>query len=402
MPYDALPSYTIYKAMANLTETQIYFKRGLIITFIAAILFYTGRFMLNSAIAGYFYLFPPQLPPPAASFGALPTLKMSSIKIEGTPSYVLDTENGALPALPDRINVYRIAKPTTNLLSEQTIKQLAGDFSFNLNFIKSGVSKLKWTDGTNSRTFTADIVSKNFQLATGVEKLNTVVNQAVSISNSDAEQMALNFIRSKNLMNPSDLEHMYTTATPSMIILGRLKESKIDPQRSKLMKIDVFRELVDVPANEKLKVQEVKYKVLGPNPRNSLINFYVTNSQKPFQFPIINYTYWDAGYTDKSDYGLTPLPVIWATIAQNKGVISYLRLENEDEFEPFKTNLNIDRIEISDIYLAYYESLDLQEYLQPIYVFEGTFITNANDGQLPQRGEIVLYYPAVKGDFVKN
>jgi hypothetical protein len=327
---------------------------------------------------------------------------MASIKIQNTPLYMLDTQTGSLPIFQDRMNVYVIEVPRPNLLSEQTVKSLATDLKFGENFVKNGVSKLRWTDGTNSRNLTADIVSRNFQLVTSTEKLTTVINNSLSIRNTDAEEEALKFIQSKNLMNTVDATtgHIYTVTTPSMIVLGRLRESKVNPQSAKLMKVDVYRDVFEQEPDEDKGIEAIKYKILGPNPRNGLINFYTSNSTGPFKYPMINYTYWDVSYDNKSEYPLTPINTIWSTVSQNKGVVTYLRTENEDYFEAFKTDLNVERIEIKDIYLAYYESLDYQPYLQPIYVFEGTFSTVPKQGQLPERGEIVIYYPAVRGDMV--
>ena len=376
--------------MANLTETQVQFRRTLVIIVIMAFGFYTGRFILFRAYAFYLYMFPTEAPAPASAFGTLPALKMPSTKLAGNPQYVLDTREGMLPNFPDRLYVYKVKDPVTNLLSEQTIKNLATDLTFSTNFIKNGASKLKWIDGTNDRTFTADIITKNFQLTTGIEKLTTVVNQSLSIRNVDAEESTLEFIKSKSLMNPNDSQTMYTVTTPSMVVLGRLRASKLDPQMSKLMKVDVFREIVVIPENTETKQPEIRAKVLGPNPKNSLINFYVTNAAKPFQNPIINYTYWDTDYATASEYYLTPVNSIWALVSQNNGIISYVRTENEDYFEPFKSNLNVERVEIKDVYMAYYEAFDYQPYLQPIYVFEGTFVTKPESGRLPENGEIVI------------
>lgn len=388
--------------MANLTQTQINFRRGVLMLFIAIIVFYTSRGLLNGMINVYKYLFPPEIPPAEAKFKTLPTLKMASIKIQNNPIYILDTQTGTLPNFQDRMNVYVIEVPRPNLLSEQTVKNLATDLKFGDNFVKNGVSKLRWTDGATSRNLNADIVSRNFQLVTSTEKLTTVINNALSIRNTDAEDQATAFIKSKNLMNAVDATagHTYTVTTPSMIVLGRLRESKVNPQSSKLMKVDVYRNVFEQEPDELKGIEAIKYKILGPNPRNGLINFYASNAQEPFKFPMINYTYWDISYDNKSEYPLTPINTIWSTISQNKGVITYLRTEKEDYFEPFKTDLSVERIEIKDIYLAYYESMDYQPYLQPIYVFEGTFITVPKQGQLPERGEIVIYYPAVRGDMV--
>jgi len=51
---------------------------------------------------------------------------------------------------------------------------------------------------------------------------------------------------------------------------------------------------------------------------------------------------------------------------------------------------------VDNIYLAYYENTKDQTYLQPIYVFEAKYKSLGSQG-----GEMVIYLPAVSGEFVK-
>lgn len=386
--------------MASLTNTQVQFRRTIVVLFVGSIIFYSLRFGFNQSVNAYRYFFPKKVPPPESKYGSLPQLRMTSIKIGGNPQYVLDTPDGKLPVFPDRINVYEIPEPRSTLLAEQSIKNLATDFGFSNNFQKKSASEFVWVDGTNNRNYAADAVTSNFQLGTSIDKLNTVVNAALAITTTDAIDEVSGLIRSKSLLGTKDIPNLTFTTTPALVSLGRIRESKLDTQRAKMMRVDVFKKLVVQEASERNKTPEISYKIYGPNPRNSLMNFYVTNSQAPFKFPIINFIQWSVNYEGFSAYFISPIENVWTTVAENKGVISYLRVDGEDAFDPFRNDLQVNRVDIKNVSLAYFEPREYQPYLQPMYVFEGRFVTQPLSGQLAQQGDIIIYYPAIRGDYV--
>ncbi len=391
--------------MANLAETQIQFRRILILIVVASFTFYTFRSVIRQSVRLYNYLLPAKTIDPEAKFGFLPQLKMTTIKISGNPEYVIDTPNGQLPQFSDRGQVFPIPTPKATLLAEQAVKSLAVDLKFGADFTKNNVSEFRWNDGNNSRTFAVDAVSQNFQLNTSVDKLTEIAGNAFSITDTDAKQVVTNFVKSKSLMQPIDLENMRLVTIPSITTLGKIRESKIDINRAKMMKVDVFRDIITQRGDPTKKIEEKRVKILGPNPKNSLISFYTLNSPSDdnlFRYPIISFNYWKADYTASSPYYLAPIENVWQTIRTGNGVIVYLRVDGEDYYESFKQNLDVKRIEIKDIYLAYYESREYQKYLQPIYVFEGKFQLNSTADKAAQVGDIVMYYPAVRGDFVEK
>jgi hypothetical protein len=391
--------------MANLAETQIHFRRILIIIFVASIAFYSFRGIIRQSIKLYNYLLPTKTIDPEAKFGFVPQLKMNTIKIAGKPEYVIDTPNGQLPTFPDRLLVYPIPEPKATLLSEQAVKSLAVDLKFGADFTKNNVSEFRWNDGNNNRTFAVDAISQNFQLNTSIDKLTAIASAAFSITDADAKQVVTNFIKSKSLMQQSDLENMRLVTIPSITTLGKIRESKIDIDRAKMMKVDVFRDIVTVKADAAKKIPETRFKILGPNPKNSLISFYTLNStsdENLFRYPIINFNYWKVDYANGSPYYLAPIENVWQTIRAGNGVTTYLRIDGEDYYESFKQDLDIKRVEIKNIYLAYYESREYQKYLQPIYVFEGKIQLNSTTNTASPIGDIIMYYPAVRGDFVEK
>ncbi|OGC52124.1 hypothetical protein A2982_01365 [candidate division WWE3 bacterium RIFCSPLOWO2_01_FULL_39_13] len=383
----------------NLTETQIAVRKLLIAIAVMTFIYYSGRFLIIQGINAYNKIFPKEPAAPEARFGPLPKLKMTSISIPVKPQYVLDTVDGKLPVFQDRIAVYQIIQPQTTLLSEQKIKQLAKDMFFTGAYTKISASEFKWVDGSNSRTFQANAITRNFSLDTDSNKLSNVMAATGSITQKDAESKVLSFIKSKTLFNSTDLEHITTSSIAAEVLFGILEESGTAADSSKLIKINIYRYLEASPATKTKKA--ITYQILGPDPKNSLASFFTTNDSSYFKFPIIDFTYWDVDYEDKSNYYLSPIEQVWTAVTEGKGITAYLKTSRSDYFGS-QENLDIVKVEIRDIYLAYYEPAEFVKYLQPIYVFEGQFETSNFEGQLPQQGEITIYYPAIRGDFVKS
>lgn len=386
----------------NLTETQAAVKKGLLTLAVVISLYYTGKFILIKGVEAYRNLFPPELPMPESKFGKLPALKMTSFQTTGTPVYILDTETGTLPKFPDRINVYPINQPQATLLSESKMKQIATDLGFTSNFIKESASQFKWVDGFNDRTFKANVVTKNFNLSTSLSKLGAVLTKTQTITKNDAIEAAKNFIKSKSLLTSKDLANIHTTTIPTIINIGRLKDTRLFPRQAKLIKVDFFRDLVITkqdPETDAVK-KIAQYEILGPNPKNSLISIFVSNDKKTFKLPIIDFKYWEVDFNNASNYFLSDIAQVWEAVQQGKGITSYIKLDTSGYYDSYET-LDISKVEIRDIKIAYFEPKELSKYLQPIYVFEGVFETSPKPGKLPAEGEIVVYYPAIRGDWVE-
>ncbi len=382
----------------NLAETQAGIKRGIVIVALLTFTFYFGRFLIVQGINVYRMINPPKLPVPASSFGQLPQLKMTRVQIEGNPEYILDTQNGNLPNFADRLKVYPLIQPQPTLLSEQKIKQLAADLQFTGASSKLTNSVFRWVDGTNTRTFQADAVTKNFKLETPPFRISNIVSTTSSITEADAIESVEGFLKSKVLLSQTDLANIAYVTIPTQVNLGQIRESKSTATSAKLLKVDAY---IEIPGTKSsTRDPDVKYRVLGPNPKDSLISFTTTNNNNmAFKYPIVNFTYWEPDYTNGSEYYLTPIQDVWAAIQSGNGITSYVRTRSGDYYVPIE-RLAVSRIEIRDIYLAYYMQPEYTPYLQPVYVFEGQITTPASSG--PDTGDIFIYFPAIRGDYIQS
>lgn len=376
----------------TLAETQGNLKKWAMWLALAIVLFYGGRFLIRSGVGVYRYFLPKEAPAPEAKFGALPKLNMATAKISGQPEYILEISNKDMPQFSDRAYVYSLTEPRANFLAEQETTNLAQELQFDANYVRLDDATFKWTDGQRQRTLTANIVKKDFILSTDPDRLTTIANNSNTIAILDAEEKALQFIKSNNLMSGIDLDNMFTFSVVSDVLQGNIRESQTTTDRSKLIKVNVYRNIAEGENN---------YPILSRNPRDSLTSIFVTGATEPEDMPNMNFVYWPANYDNKSEYGLSPINAVWDTIKQGNGVISYLKTENSDYYDAPK-NLSLSKVYIRRIYMAYYEQRDYTPYLQPIYVFEGSFTTSPEQGKLTENGEIVIYYPAVSGNHVQQ
>lgn len=367
----------------TLAETQQTVKKLILVAIIMTFLYYSGKFALTMGKKAFLAFFPPEPEPAAQIFGKLPKLSFQKIEIQGNPQYVLDTASGRLPDLPDRSYVYKINQPKPNLLSEQKIKKIAQDLGFSGDFTKLSPSQLKWVDGTTNRIFDANVVTQNFSLEIDNNRLSSVAANLPTITASDSKESVTNFLKSKSLIDQTDKDYAEFITVPTQVTLGQIKEAKLTPNQAKLMFVGMKRS-VDIVN---------KFPILGTNPKMPYVNFLVTNDRDKYKYPQIHFVYWSINYDQKSDYNLSPIKSVWDAVKNNQGVVTYLKPKDTD-FYAQSVPTSINTIEIRNIYLAYYEPKELETYLQPIYVFEGQYKSAA------EIGDIVIYYPAVRGDLV--
>ncbi len=377
----------------TLAETQAFIKKMVVFSVGLTIMFYVGKFTIDLSIGVFRSFFPERAPSPSAKFGILPRLKMNSVKIDGNPTYSIGTVDQTFPSFPDRANVYKYVDPGPIFMAEDRVKRLATKFGFKQDaYVKSGNSDYKWSDGNKLKVYDANVVNKTFKVNTNMSKLSELANNSPILLKSDATTTVSNFLKAEGLISASDQPNLYFQPILSSITLGRLREEKIATDRAKIIKVNVFRNVIGQKGKN--------IPVLSNDPDSSIVSFYVTNQKSPDNFPIINFSYWEVDYEQKSEYFLASISSVWEAISQNKGIITSVRLSDSDYYDTYKP-IKAKSIEIRNVYVAYYESQELSKYLQPIYVFEGEVKTEPEPNQLSKSGKIVIYYPAIRGDYVE-
>lgn len=371
----------------NLTTTAKNVKLGFLgfVVFIMVYLF--GAFLfIPTAKNLYKSLFPPKNPPNPA-FGTLEPIQFETQAILSpeTPKYTLFTTNGKLPSnFPDRMTVYTYKKP---VISFEAGKKAASDAQ-TVGFEESDLTtnlkgnEYKWIDAETGANLTINTETKNLTLETPEGSLRGAYTEG-SMNKDKARETAVGVLRSIGRFS----DPLYVKGDQT-INLGSHENGEIKytayARDAEIGYVNFFRSIS-------------KYSIVGPIYKQGLVRLYVGGGNDAIKKnPFIYTNIREINTQSNATYPLLPISVAWSEVANNKGVISYIKLNTQSPFEDYKPT-KVEEILINDIFLAYYDDTEEQLYLQPIYVFEGNYIGPNNE-----KGAVAIYYPAISGEYIKS
>ncbi|MBI2593691.1 hypothetical protein HYW44_03540 [Candidatus Daviesbacteria bacterium] len=325
----------------TLTEASALTKKGLIVTaitiFIALATWGIWHYYYN-------YIYLPGLPPvvekPTLAFGPLPKLKFPDPTVASSNfSYSLDTETGALPEkLPELFKVYSIAQLATDLLALDRAKNLAGALEFNKNPEAISPTQYKFLDDISGGELIVDLDTGNFKFrknyatssGDNFERIEDFINE------DKQSQSFKNFLSSRELLK-------------DQLKNGRTRVTYNNPVKkdSTQATINLWQENVeDIP-------------IVTPKFNEGLIKTISINNQNlNKKYISMDYIFWPI---DLNNFGTYPIKKVDEAFEELKNGEGFIAIE------PLRGNVSI-----SKIYLAYYLSEEYTNYLQPVYVFEGS------------------------------
>lgn len=334
--------------MATLTETAYKTRKAINWTILAIFAYIILRISLNLLVSIWLYFFPPKLPPPNHAFGVLPRLQFPNP--ESSPSasltFRLETIEGSIPTASKSATVYFMPKAAANLLALNETQEFAKRFGFDPNPVQETKNMYRFNDiDFLLRTLRYDIVSNNFVLRYGFEDDTGVFNKKNFLSSDALVSESKNILQTYNLY-VDDVQEGTTQVT-----FRRLIGNKLTPATSlsvaDAVRVDFFRKSIGSTP------------IVTPNPGQGPISFIfsgsVNDKKRILEF---RYTYWPIDFQTTATYGLKPSSLAWLELQSGNGYIAQY---------PSKGNFAV----IRSIYLAYYDSLTAQTYLQPVFVFEG-------------------------------
>ena len=335
--------------MVNLTQTAYWTRRLLKLgaIFLIAIVFLRFAFQIIGTL--WRKLNPPPPPPPTVSFGKLPALKFPENKNLPQLTFRLETIQGTLPNLGKVGKVFFIPKEGPNLLALERADNQAKKLGFTLEPQQINEKIYRWTDNkTPSSILEIDINTGNFHLKYDYENDSEVLNNKDLPNNQQAAQEAKNFLTGQGLL-AADLatgsaEFTYLKYFPPDLL------PVISFSEAEFIRANLFRADLD------------GLKILPPNPKNSLVSFLFSGIKTLGKRIVeINYSYYPLERETFATYPLKSVQSAWQEFQGGKGYIANLEEIGKSE------------IVIRKVYLSFYEADQPQNFLQPIYVFEGDF-----------------------------
>lgn len=333
--------------MATLTETAYHTRKTINWTILAVIAYLILRILWSGLVTIFLVIFPPQAPPPNHAFGKLPPIKFAQTASPAAEiTYKLETIEGAVPGASESAAVYFLPKNPPNLLALSKTQEFAQRLELDPNPIQESKNIYKFNDPQLTlRYLRYDIVSNNFLLRYAFEKDAGIFIEK-NLPLLDAAQAEARSILQTYELYPADLAE-----GRSQVTFLRLSGDTLTPttslSQSDAVRVDFFRRAINgMP-------------LFTPIPEEGPVSFIFAGTsiakKRILQF---SYIYWPIDQQTIATYPLITSAQAWQELQSGNGFIA--RYPNQ----------GVTAV-IRNVYLGYYDSLEPQNYLQPIFVFEG-------------------------------
>lgn len=353
--------------MASLTETAFYTRRAVNWGIVAVIGYIVLRIFWGMFIVLWLTIFPPKPPPPNYAFGKLPALvfPVQTASPSSPLIYHLETIQGSIPSASDTANIYFMPKEASNLLAVTDAQTFAKKLNFDTKPIQETGSKTvyRFDDPTLPlRHLWYDIISKNF-----IIKYNYAQDAGIFLEKNipnpqTAIKEASNFMKTHSLLKDD-----FVDGSQEVIYLkfsGNTLVETTSQSQADAVRVNFYRHNV---ANTK---------VVTATPGKALISFVISGAKDTRKRIVeITYTYWPLENETYATYGLISGTQAFEALQSGYGyIVSY----------PLGSTVAT----IRNVTLAYYDAVEPQTYMQPIFVFTG------DNG-------FMAYVPAVNPDWIE-
>ena len=334
--------------MTQLTVTAYHTRRAINWGILVLIAYIILRLSWGVFSAIYLMLFPPAPTPPNHAFGKLPAIAFPKAASDsGQFLYRLETIDGTVPSASSSALVFFMPKNSASLTALNKAKEFAAQLEFTGEPIQENKYLYRFVDTDEQlRQLRYDIISKNFTLRYLYEQDTSLFTERDVPLPEDAQTEVRSLLENFQLF--SDDIRNGTVKSQSLKFQGDILVPTTSVSQADAIRIDYFRTPI------------LDTKIFTPNPDEGPINaiFSGTKSEKKRILQLV-YNYWKIDEQTTGEYSLKESTVAWQELQSGNAFIARYPTTNKKE------------IVIRKVYLGYYDSLEPQSYLQPIFVFEG-------------------------------
>ena len=332
--------------MSTLTEAAYFTRRGINVAIIVLIVYIILRIFWGVTVSIFMFLFPPKPPPPNHRFGVLPRLKFPEVASpSGQLTFRLETIEGSVPPASGSAVVYFMPKALANFNGLPRAQKFAEEFQFSPEPTQETKTVFRFRDPEFPfRQLRYDIVAHNFILRYAYDQDTGLFSENNLSSGESAEAQTLNLLQQEGLFVDEYKK------SPIKISFHKLVGNTLLPAPSQsqanAVRVDIFRNPVG------------GFPVYTPQPEVGPVSALYSGSSNPrkriLQF---SYTYWPIDTKAVGTYRLKTSDQAWQDLKSGNGYIPKY---------PQNTTIVVRQVKI-----GYYDSIEEQSYLQPIFVFEG-------------------------------
>jgi len=323
---------------------------------------------IKASIRYWNKLHPAPPPPPDVAFGKLPAIEFgkNSQVIPNNLQFRLQTIEGTLPNLDNQTKVYFIPTLGSKFFDEEKTRQKARILGFPLEAQKINPTQFIFINPQTKAKLQIDTINNNFEI-------NFPYQEDQSFTNFPAPNQTQALNELKNLLSRAQLwpKDVDETKTQSIFLRYQPAENKFiavpSLSEAQLIQVNLFR------ANKN------GLPILPSHPNEANISFIISQNNEVGKKIIKGrYIYYPINYDHWATYPLKSPNIAWEELKTGKAYIANLG-----------NNSNQKPIIIRRIYLAYFDPDTAQNFLQPIFVFEGD-------------NEFLAYLPAIDSTWVKG
>ena len=331
----------------SLTDTAYYTRRAINWGILGVIAYILLRIFWSIFIAVFVIFFPPKAIPPNHAFGKLPTIKFPAAAPDPAKLvFQLQTIEGDVPKASESANVYFMPKKAPNLLALNNAQEFAGQLEFNPTPIQESKNIYRFNDQEFPlRRLRYDIVSSNFIVRYAFEQDPSVFLERSFPAPDTIKQEAINMLTTYDLYN-DDL----SSGSPE-VTYWKLNGTTLVPvgslSQADAVRIDFFRTPIG------------GMKIFTASPGEAPVSLIFSGaSHRKKRLLQLAYTHWPIDIQTFASYGLKTSAQAWQELQSGMGYIA-------------RYPTGGDTAVIRNVYLGYYDSYEVQTYLQPVFVFEG-------------------------------
>ncbi|MBU0618642.1 hypothetical protein KKD62_00225 [Patescibacteria group bacterium] len=282
--------------------------------------------------------------PPTVAFGKLPAIKFP----QQTPlelTYKLQTVSGTTPDLGDRNAVYFMPYLRPNLLALERANKQVSKLDFESEPIMLDAKHYRWEKKDIKTYLTMNIITGEIEMEYDWRSDPEILLAPNLPGQEQAISEAKNFLQQAEILT-EDLQLGQAKVSYWKIVDKELVKA-VSLSEAHFVRVDFFRKNTsEVP-------------IVTPSAEEGMVYLLFSGSKERHKRVVkLSYHYFPVDYENLATYPL------------KKSSQAYRELQTREAFVATKGN-NQQIITIRKISLAYFDSAEPQQYLQPVYIFEG-------------------------------
>lgn len=349
----------------NLTRAAYFGRRFILFGSITLVALVIGRFVLTAGVAYWIATHPEAPPPPTVGFGLLPPVAFPAQTSDDKPgNYSIEIPSSRMPVFSDRAKVFLMNRSTIDLFTDQKANQVAASYGFVFSPTPLTDTMSRWSKTQPLQaTLEMNIKNLNFEIRTNYLSQPQLLGTRNLPSPQDAAQVVKSYINAAQGV-AGDIATASGQVKYVRSLGGDLTTAEANADAD-FLQVDIRRMPVDGDKP-----------FFTPTGADGVIHAIVSGSFTGKDRVVeMKYFYQPIDYAERHTYPLRTVESAWQLVQAGEAYVAQ---------KPTSATAVI-----RNISLGYYEDPEEEEYMQPIYVFEG------DDG-------FIAYVPALQSQYYQS